>query len=459
MKKRLLLLICLAGVLLVIVGAIFNPSFIARYLSSDGVLDTDTINRVLSLQIYALTIGCLIVFGSVLAYNKGLVKILFLPLLIVYLLLVQTRYVSQVYPGNIFLKPSEFIKIWNVLLGKDLLLTDYQPKSMLVVENHQVMRAKYPVINVHTHFTHWIEKMSREEIIKIMDDCGVEKVVDLDGSSGEFEDKIADYKNKYPDRFILFYHVWFRDGVISDSYFSEKVLDFEKAVKMGARGLKIWKNLGLKAKDSSEKIIPVDDPRLDPLWAKAGELGVPVLIHVTDRDSFFTPVDRFNEHFEELQGFSEWVFYGPGFPSKMTVLGQFENIVKKHPGTIFIGAHMAMKAEDLSYVGSLLDKYPNLYVEISAQVPELGREPYTSRRFFIKYQDRILFGTDGNPREMDYRSYFRFLETADEYFDYPFSEHQSFGRWKIYGIYLPDEVLKKVYYINAAKILKLHKTI
>jgi predicted TIM-barrel fold metal-dependent hydrolase len=148
-------------------------------------------------------------------------------------------------------------------------------------------------------------------------------------------------------------------------------------------------------------------------------------------------------------------YAGPGFPAKTVILQQFENIVKKHPNTIFIGAHMAESAENLQHLGSLLNRYPNLYVDISAQVAELGRQPYTARQFFIRYQDRILFGTDGNPRERDYRAYFRFLETADEYFDYPFSEVDNFGRWKIYGLFLPEEILAKVYYKNAARLLRL----
>jgi predicted TIM-barrel fold metal-dependent hydrolase len=332
-------------------------------------------------------------------------------------------------------------------------LSDYQPKSMLVLENHKVIRAKYPVVNVHAHFTYWIEKLSPEEIIKIMDNCGIEKMVDLDGGKKEFEEKIENYKNKHSDKFILFYQIVFPDGTVPDSFFSKSVTELEEAVKMGAKGLKIWKRLGLMTRDKSGKVIPVDDPRLDPIWAKAGELGIPVLIHIADPDAFFLPIDRFNERFEQLQLGDFTGFYKPIFPRKEEIIKQFENVLKKHPDTVFIGAHMLMLAENLGYLESLLDKYPNLYVDLSAQVPELGRQPYTARKFFIRYQDRILFGTDGNPREDDYRDYFRFLETSDEYFDYPFSEIHSFGRWKIYGLYLPDEVLEKIYYKNAKKLL------
>lgn len=456
MKKKLLFFIFLSGVLSVIGGIVFNPSFAATYLSSDGILHPATVHRIHFLQLYAMTLGGLVILGSAIAYsisyNKVYGKILFLPFLAVALLLVYNA-MNKTYPENILLKPSELIKIGSVLLGKELILSDYQPKSMLVVENHQVERAKYPVINIHAHFTAWIEKLNEEQIIKIMDNCGVEKIVDLDVAANVFKDKIENYKNNYAGRLIAFYHIWFPDGTVPDTFFSEEVARLEEAVKMGAKGLKIWMNLGLKARDSSGKLIPVDDPRLDPVWTKAGELGIPVLIHVNDPSAFFISVDRYNERFEELSAFPQWSFYGPEFPSKQTVLGQFENVIKKHPKTIFIGAHMAMMGENLNYLGSLLDKYPNLYVELSAQVHELGRQPYTARRFFIKYQDRILFGTDGNPREDHYRAYFRFLETSDEYFDYPFSDVHNFGRWKIYGLYLPDEVLKKIYYKNAEKLI------
>lgn len=459
MNKKPLSFIFLLGVLFALGGIVFNPSFVARYLSSDGILDPVTVNRIHFLQLYTITFGCLVILGSAIAYsisyNKVYGKILFLPFLAVALLLMYNA-INKTYPENILLKPSELIKIGYVLLGKELILSDYQPTSMLVVENHEVERAKYPVINVHAHFTSSMsERLSEEEIIKIMDSCGVEKIVDLDGGpgAGGFKDKIENYRNKYADNFILFYEIWFHDGVVPDSFFSESVVALEEAVKMGARGLKIWKNLGLKARDSSGKLIPVDDLRLDPIWTKAGELGIPVLIHVADPTPFFLPVNRFNERFEALSGLPEWSFYGLEFPTKEAVIQQFENVVNKHPNTTFIGAHMAMLAENLSYLGSLLDKYPNLYVDLSAQAAELGRQPYTARRFFIKYQDRILFGTDGNPREVHYRAYFRFLETSDEYFDYPFSDVHNFGRWKIYGLYLPDGVLEKIYYKNAEKLL------
>jgi predicted TIM-barrel fold metal-dependent hydrolase len=334
---------------------------------------------------------------------------------------------------------------------------------MLHTRKHEILRARYPVINVHAHFTYWLEKMSLEDMVNIMDKCGVASAVDLDGyAPNELKKRVEEYRTKYGGRFLQFYHVWFPDErqPLPDSFYQKEVDAIEEAVKMGARGVKVWRNLGLKTVDHAERLLTVDDPRLDALWTKAGELKVPVLIHVGDPDAGFLPVDRFNERFEQLRAKNDRLglgmsYAGPGFPAKTVILQQFENIVKKHPNTMFIGAHMAESAENLQHLSSLLDRYPNLYVDISAQASELGRQPYTSRQFFIRYQDRILFGTDGNPRERNYRAYFRFLETADEYFDYPYSEVESFGRWKIYGLFLPEEVLAKAYYKNATRLLRL----
>jgi predicted TIM-barrel fold metal-dependent hydrolase len=238
----------------------------------------------------------------------------------------------------------------------------------------------------------------------------------------------------------------------------------EENVKKGARGLKVWKQVGLKYKDDFGKIIPVDDPHYDPVWAKAGELRVPVLWHIGDPSPFFQPVDRFNERYEELKRYPEWSFYGPRFPTWSTLLKQRENVLKKHPETIFIGAHMGHNMDDLSYLAYLLDTYPNYYVDIGACLLELGRQPYSARKFFIKYQDRILFGSDGGAMfdqewtiDKLYSTYFEFLETENEYVDYPIWGQINRARWKIYGINLPDEVLENVYYKNAEKILSLRE--
>ncbi|MEE9466376.1 MAG: amidohydrolase family protein, partial [Candidatus Neomarinimicrobiota bacterium] len=224
----------------------------------------------------------------------------------------------------------------------------------------------------------------------------------------------------------------------------------------GARGLKIFKSLGLGYKDKKGNFIPIDDSRIDPIWAKCGELGIPVVIHVTDPKAFFTPIDRYNERYDELGQHPNWAFGGEEYPSKEELLAQRNRVIEKHPETIFIGAHFGNLPEDLGQVGQWLDQYPNFYVDIAARISELGRQPYTARRFFIKYQDRILFGTDTPPDAEACRVHYRFLETDDEYFD-PTPAHKQQGRWMIYGLHLPDEVLEKVYNKNATKILDMYK--
>ncbi len=212
--------------------------------------------------------------------------------------------------------------------------------------------------------------------------------------------------------------------------------------------------LGLYLRDDGGKLVAVNDPRFDAIWAKCGELGIPVAIHIADPDAFFLPLDEFNEQYDALKRNPSWHFYGKDFPSKNTLLEQRNEILAKHPKTTFVGLHVANRSENLGEVADLLDRFPNLYVEFGARVNELGRQPYTARKFFLKYADRILFGLDRSSLSpYHYRVYFRFLETADEYF--PYNHRPGLGRWQIYGIHLPDEVLRKVYYQNARRLLGL----
>ena len=201
-------------------------------------------------------------------------------------------------------------------------------------------------------------------------------------------------------------------------------------------------------------MVQVDDERLTPLWETAAELKVPVMIHVADPVAFFDPLDRNNERWEELLANPDWHFPSPPYPAFITIMAQLENLVKRQSDTTFIGAHVGCYAENLAWVGELLDQTQNFYVDISARISELGRQPYSARKFFIQYADRILFGTDLPPAAEVYRLYYRFLETSDEYFNYSLDEIPSEGRWKIYGVFLPEEVLEKIYYSNAKKIFK-----
>jgi predicted TIM-barrel fold metal-dependent hydrolase len=335
-----------------------------------------------------------------------------------------------------------------------LLLKDFDPKAMLHAPVHEVPRAKFPVIDVHNHVNdpggiHG-EEIPAAEVIRRMDAANVQKIVILTGLWGEKFQSVYDKMVKpYPDRFIVFTQMdWSK---IDDANFSqEMVAQLDDAVRRGARGLKILKDLGLGVRDKSGKLIPIDDARLDPVWEECGKLGIPVAIHSTDPEAFFTPIDQHNERYEELNQNPSWSFYGSKFPSKETLIGQRNHVFEKHPHTTFIALHVANWPENLDLVSSWLDKYPNMLVEFGARQAELGRQPRRSQKFFADYQDRILFGTDSEPELPMYANYFRWLETADEYF--PYWGYPGQGRWEIYGMELPDSILEKVYHKNADKV-------
>ena len=336
----------------------------------------------------------------------------------------------------------------------DLKLLDWSPKSQLVVKETRLLRPKFPVIDFHNHFRP-LEKI--KTFLEEMDKAGVRKCVNLNGFSKneEYKKHLKLMKSLSKDRLLLFFSPDF-EGIDEPGWAEREVKKLKEAVRLGARGFKIYKSLGLGFKDKNGRFIAVDDPRIDPLWAACGELGIPVVIHTSDPKAFFTPVDRYNERYDELGQNPEWAFAGEEYPSKEELLAQRNRVIARHPNTIFIGAHVGNLPEELHRVGMWLDVYPNFYVDIAARISELGRQPYTARKFFIKYQDRILFGSDTPPKAEAYRVYYRFLETWDEYFD-PTPAHKLQGRWMIYGLGLPDEVLEKIYYKNAEKILSMFK--
>jgi predicted TIM-barrel fold metal-dependent hydrolase len=197
----------------------------------------------------------------------------------------------------------------------------------------------------------------------------------------------------------------------------------------------------------------VDDTKLDAVWAACAKHRRPVMIHAADPAAFFTPLDRFNERWHELNDHPGWLFHGKDYPGYKELLAQLKRVIKRHPRTTFVGAHVASQAEDLRSVAQWLDELPNFHVDINARINELGRQPYSARRFLIKYQDRVLFGTDTLPGAAMYRVYYRFLETDDEYWDSS-SGHHLQGFWMIYGIHLPKDVLAKLYHRNAERLLK-----
>ncbi len=339
------------------------------------------------------------------------------------------------------------------------LLRDFKPQSMLHIPVHEVYRARFPVIDVHNHVNDARhparEHIPPEKVIEVMDHCNIQKIVILTGMWGEDLQRVINEMVKpHPDRFMVFTQIdWSK--IDEPDFVQLMVKQIDDAVARGARGLKVLKDFGLQVRYKSGALVTVDDPRLDPIWEECGRLGVPVAIHVTDPEAFFHPVDGTNERYEELLEHPDWSFLGPRFPPKESIIAARDRMFTKHPGTTFISLHCGNWPENLDYVSGLLDRLPNVVVEFGAREAELGRQPRRAGEFFLKYQDRILFGTDAAPAEEMYRNYFRWLETADEYFDYWGSPGQ--GRWKIYGMDLPDHVLEKVYHLNAEIIFSRFK--
>ncbi|NOZ27499.1 MAG: amidohydrolase family protein [Chloroflexi bacterium] len=340
-----------------------------------------------------------------------------------------------------------------------LLAEDYQPRSELVVPQHHVPRAKFPVVDVHNHLPVWDKRMhgvDLDELVRMMDYLNIATIVNLSGGTGDrLKESVEKLDAAYPGRFVTFCNVDWTD-VGRPGWADRATARLEEDVKAGARGLKIFKRLGLQIRDQKGHLVMPDDPRIADLWDKAGELEIPVLIHTADPVAFFRPLDRFNERWDELRRRPEWHFYGPEYPSFEELIDALYRMIETHPGTTFITAHVGCYPENQGFVSRMMDRYPNLYTDISARIAELGRAPYTARAWFLKHSDRILFGTDARPDIPTYQTYFRFLETADEYFEYaPGAPIPPQGRWRIYGVCLPDEVLQGVYQENATRLLKL----
>ncbi len=342
----------------------------------------------------------------------------------------------------------------------DLRLLDWRPISQLVVKETTILKPKFPVIDFHNHLGRPKDlpyKELTQKYLDEMDKAGVIQCVSLDAYSKEnfYKEHLMVSQSVSKDRFILFFVPDF-SRINEPDFGRTEAEKLEEAVKSGIRGMKIYKTLGLSIKNEDGTLVKVDDPRIDPLWAKCGELGIPVMIHVSDPKAFFTPIDRYNERYDELGAHPGWSFYGDRFPSKEEILAARNRVFARHPDTIFIGAHVGTLPEELAVVGKWLDTYPNFYIDICARISDLGRQPRTARKFLIKYQDRILFGTDTPCIAEAYRIYYRFFETDDEYFD-PSGGHHQQGRWMIYGVHLPDEALEKIYNKNAIKILGMFK--
>ncbi len=357
----------------------------------------------------------------------------------------------------------------------DLPLVDYQPRGMLHVHETHVARARYPLIDFHTHLTFGpnlkpgdriVFSETPENLLALMDRKNIHTLVDLTGGVGNgLKESNARLAASHPGRFIVFTEPWW-SRTNEPGYAKFQADEIQRAHAEGAKGIKVLKTLGLYLRENitTGPLVKIDDPRFDPMWEAAGALNMPIAIHSSDPEAFFLPIDRFNERYEELHAHPDWSFYGRDFPSNIELQEARLRVIARHPKTTFVCLHVA-DSENLGLVTGWMDRYPNLWVDIAARIGELGRQPRASRRFFDRFQDRIVFGTDATPKGVQfpqqlyvdklYEIYYRFLETEDEHFDYAPSAIPPQGRWRIYGIGLPDQILEKVYNRNAARALGL----
>ena len=347
------------------------------------------------------------------------------------------------------------------MAADSLRLAGFRPQSELVVSETVVTAPRFLVIDAHSHlgaeFGGGWDRRPVAELLDVLDAAGVTCLVDLDGGWGEdvLDRHLRTFKEAAPDRFACFGGVnWAAWPEHGDRFPDRAARRLAAQVRRGAQGLKIWKRFGLVVKDHRGERVRVDDERLAVLWETAADLGVPVLIHVADPVAFFRPLDARNERYELLRAHPDWHAYGPGVPAFGTLLGELANLVARHSRTTFIGAHVGCHAENLAWVSALLDRCPNFHVDLSARLDELGRQPYTARRFLVRRQDRVLFGTDWPADVGMYRIHYRFYETDDEHFAGPGGARPG-ESWPLIGLRLPDQVLAKLYRDNARRLLNL----
>lgn len=361
-------------------------------------------------------------------------------------------------------------------LGQEAIrLPEFEPKSMLKLPETRVDRARFPVIDFHTHLTGGDalggvegtrDAAPPDEVLPVMDRKNIRTMVNLTGGYGKgLDETIARWDKKHPGRIVTFTEPWFAK-TIEPGYSKFQADEIVRAKAAGARGIKVLKVLGLYLRENVKTgaLVKVDDRRFDGMWEAAAAMKMPVAIHTSDPQAFFRTVDKYNERYEELQAHPNWSFHGKDFPSNEELQEARRRVMKRHPKTHFVCLHVA-DSEDLNYVGAMLDELPNMSVEIGARIGELGRQPKAARAFIEKYQDRVMFGTDAVPRGIHvpqqifgdklYEIYYRFLESTDEYFDYAPARVPPQGRWKIYGLGLTEGVLRKVYSGNAARALDL----
>jgi predicted TIM-barrel fold metal-dependent hydrolase len=348
--------------------------------------------------------------------------------------------------GRVF--DDKFVDLMNAKAETDLRLSDFHPRIALKTAVHAIEQPRFPVIDFHNH----LDSMNPKDVLAVMDQCGVERVVNITMQVGQRAHDIMDrYHAAAPGRFLsIGWMDW--SGIERDDFVQLTIDRLHRLIEHGACGIKFWKDFGLTLRGGDGELLRIDDERFAPIFEECEKLGLPVMFHTADPTAFFDPIDAENERYEELAAHPDWGFASSPV-SKRTLLEQRNRVIALHPAIKFVGAHCAESSEDLGFLAEQMDALPNLLIDISARTPELGRQPYTARAFFLKYADRILFGTDLLPEVEMYRLYYRFLETADEYFEYP-SHVSRQGRWNIYGVLLPDEVLRKVYRENALNLLR-----
>ena len=362
---------------------------------------------------------------------------------------------SRIIKNNLLSDHFKLLGLLSLLVGlnitsqaQEMGFEEYNPTSTLVVPGKEITQAKFPFVDVHSHQRD-MSVTALEALVQDMDKLNEAVMVNLSGGSGaSLKEKLDNINRSYPNRFVVFANVDF-DGATDLEWGKRAAAQLETDIKNGAKGLKVFKSLGLRNKDADGNRIAIDDPRLDPIWAKCGELGVPVLIHAADPKSFWEDMDSDNERWLELKTHPRRKRSATDPAPWEQIIQEQHNVFKKHPNTKFINAHMGWHANNLERLGELLEEMPNMYVGISAVIAELGRQPQNARAFFEKYQDRVLFGKDSWKPE-EFPTYFRVLESNDEYFPY-YKKYHAF--WAMYGLNLPDEVLQKLYYKNAMQLL------
>jgi predicted TIM-barrel fold metal-dependent hydrolase len=350
--------------------------------------------------------------------------------------------------------------------GRELSVRNFRPDSKLRAPVHLKTSAKYPAVDIHTHFHYKFRSSEQtlDDFVRLMDRNQIAVCVSLDGKlGGQLEEQMRFLWPRYRDRFVIFAHLdWQGDGDSDDpaswachrkGFAARTAEQLARAAREGVSGLKVFKRFGLGYRNPDGSLIEIDDRRFDPIWKACGDLGIPVIIHTADPAAFFDPIDETNERWEELNRHPEWSFYGEEYPSRDELLAARNRVIARHPSTQFIGAHVANNPEDLQAVSKWLDRFENLSFETASRISELGRQPFTARDFLIRHSDRLLFGTDGPWPETRLKIYWRFFETRDESFAYSEKVPPPQGMWQIHGVDLPDDVLRKLYHENAARLI------